>query len=699
MRPGIFFLIVGPSGVGKDTLIDGARQRLGPRGDYVFATRVITRAADAGGERHTAVSEPEFTALEQTGKLLITWSAHGLRYGLPSLLRTELEAGRHVIANGSRASILALSERVPHLVVVAINADRSQLAERIATRGRESGEQITGRLNRRSEIGAPDHVEVLHVGNDGSIDQGVERFVETLQGVSERVRVVPYPIDTWRHHVVYLAQDGRIKAADYLGAERVEVTGGARSIRAHVHAVRPGLGLAGDEVGLSRQAFEDLALPAGAPVLLHRVAPPPSRSALQDKIRGKALREEQYAQLLRDIVQGRYPDSEVGAFLVAATRDLSDSEVVALARVRASFAPRVAWSEPIVADKHSMGGIPGSRITLIVVPIVAAHGLAIPKTSSRAITSAAGTADAMEVVARVDLSACELQAVVQRTRGCIAWNGRLNHSSLDDVMNSITRPLGIESNRWSVASILSKKWCAGATHVIVDLPFGPQAKLKTREEAQELARLFHLVGQALGMTVEAHATEGLVPIGRGIGPALEVRDVRQVLDNALDAPAELREKALFFASRILAWDPRIGSIEAGRARAQELLASGQARASFEAIIDAQGRRTPPTAPGPLTHAVRAAGDGRVEAIDFAQITEVARRAGAPHDRGAGVDLLRRCGERVRAGETLYVIHANAEGDLQAAAALAAQDCGLHLLGEPHAGPASVGAPGTPGTLP
>ena len=104
-----------------------------------------------------------------------------------------------------------------------------------------------------------------------------------------------------------------------------------------------------------------------------------------------------------------------------------------------------------------MGGVPGSRITLIVVPIAAAYGMTIPKTSSRAITSAAGTADAMEVLARVDLDKEDILRTVRKTNGCIAWNGRLNHSRVDTLMNRITRPLKLDSLRWSVASILSKK--------------------------------------------------------------------------------------------------------------------------------------------------------------------------------------------------------------------------------------------------
>ena len=185
----------------------------------------------------------------------------------------------------------------------------------------------------------------------------------------------------------------------------------------------------------------------------------------------------------------------------------------------------------MVVDKHSMGGIPGSRVTMVVIPIVAAHGLLIPKTSSRAITSAAGTADAMEVLARVDLSFDEVQACVLSTNGCIAWNGKLNHSVLDDAINPIVRHFGLDTRNWSVASILSKKFTAGATHVVIDIPYADSGKVKTLEDANELARLFESVGSAMGLVVKAFPTDGSGPIGCGIGPALEARDVMRVLDN------------------------------------------------------------------------------------------------------------------------------------------------------------------------
>ncbi|CAN7562174.1 phosphonate metabolism protein/1,5-bisphosphokinase (PRPP-forming) PhnN [Bosea sp. LjRoot90] len=676
MRPGTFFLVVGPSGAGKDSLIDGARTLLEPTGRYVFARRVVTRPAGSPGEDHEAATDEAFDAREAQGDFLITWGAHGLRYGLPAELKRLVEAGRNVIANGSRATIAALAKHLPRFVVVEVTAPPEVLAARIAGRGRESGEAIEKRLSRTVEP-RPEGIRAATICNDQSVEIGVERFIAAVEAAANTMRLRRLPLFAGRAHCAYLPAKGEIvNGFDYLGPGRIEISGATASTRSDVQVIDLPALLAGDEIGLSAEAFDELGLPEGSEVTLRRTPSPESRAALTRKIQGGELSEEQYHTLIRDIVEARYPDGEVAAFLVAATQKLSDEEVVSLARVRSRFAQTITWPDKIVVDKHSMGGIPGSRITLIVVPIVTAHGaFLMPKTSSRAITSAAGTADAMEALARVELNPAELRACVEKARGCIAWNGRLNHSVVDDVMNAITRPLGIDSNRWSVASILSKKLTAGSTHVIVDLPYGPRTKLKSGAEAAELAQLFETVGAGLGLVVKAFPTDGTRPIGRGIGPALECRDVGWVLDNDPQAPTDLVEKALFFASRILGWDPALGSVAAGRARAEELLRSGAARAAFERIIDAQGRRELPVAPGLLVHTVRSPKAGTVSEIDGWAVAGIARRAGAPFDKAAGIDLRRHVGDQVAAGDPLFAIHASASSDLDEARAMAeACDC-------------------------
>ena len=276
----------------------------------------------------------------------------------------------------------------------------------------------------------------------------------------------------------------------------------------------------------------------------------------------------------------------------------------------------------------------------------------------------------MEVLARVDLTPDELRRVVHETNACIAWNGKLNHSALDDAMNAITRPLALDTRRWSVASILSKKYSAGATHVVIDIPFSPTGKVKSRAEGEELGRLFEMVGERLGLVVRAFATEGTAPIGRGIGPALETRDVLMVLDHKPDAPQDLLDKSLFFASQILALAGVVDSVEAGRARAQDLLASGAARRALEHIVRAQGAQPHPDLSGLVTHDIISTQGGIVDRIDGYAISGIARGAGAPADAWAGVDLLQIVGARVKAGDVLYRIQSRSAQSLGIAVAMA-----------------------------
>lgn len=401
-------------------------------------------------------------------------------------------------------------------------------------------------------------------------------------------------------------------------------------------------------------------------------------AALRRKLAGERLEQAEWNTLLQAVVDGSIDGAERDTMLIACANDLDDEELACVARWRCGLMARASWGREPVVDKHSLGGTAGSRVTMIVVPIVAAHGMLIPKTSSRAITSAAGTADAMEVLARVDLNPSELRRVVEQAGGCIAWNGRLNHSVLDESMHRLERLLALDTRRWSVASILSKKWSAGSTHVVVDVPYMPGGKVASLHEARAVAAMFDSLGTRLGMTVRAYPSDGSAPIGRGIGPALEVRDVLQVLEGDPQAPADLRDKALLFAARILALDPTIGDLAKGEARALELLASGEARRAMQAIIDAQGAAPRASAASLALHPVCAAQSGTVRAIDARRISAIARLAGAPTDPNAGVDLACHLGDHLPANAPLYRVQATSAERLAAAVAAARADTGIRL---------------------
>jgi thymidine phosphorylase len=266
---------------------------------------------------------------------------------------------------------------------------------------------------------------------------------------------------------------------------------------------------------------------------------------------------------------------------------------------------------------------------------------------------------------------------VRATRGCLAWGGTAGLSPADDILISVERPLAIDSPGQMVASILSKKIAAGSTHLLLDIPVGPSAKVRSMPEAQRLKRLFEYVAGQLGLALEVVITDGRQPIGRGIGPVLEARDVMRVLHNDPEAPSDLRDKSLRLAGRLIEYDPDVRGGDGWRI-ARDILESGRALERMNAIIDAQGRRLQPLQPGRLTFEVQAPSDGVIIAIDNLRMARVARLAGAPQMPGAGADLLRKLGDPVCRGDVLYRVHAEVEADLAFARRLTDADPGYRI---------------------
>lgn len=489
-------------------------------------------------------------------------------------------------------------------------------------------------------------------------------------------------IDTFRENVAYLHRDCDIyRAEGFQALAKVEISGRGRRILAVLNVVDDPQIIAPAELGLSAQAFEQLGLAEGRPVRIAHAEPPKSLAAVHRKIAGEVLSHEELGALARDIVDNRYSKMEMAAFLVSCSDNgLTREEILSLTRAMVETGERLDWGEPLVADKHCIGGIPGNRTSMLVVPIVAAHGMLIPKTSSRAITSPAGTADTMELLAQVELSPKRLHEIVRHHRGCLAWGGTARLAPVDDILISVERPLSLDSRGQMVASILSKKVAAGSTHLLIDIPMGPTAKVRTMREAVALRKLFEYVGDRMGLHVEVIITDGRQPIGRGIGPWFEVRDVMQVLRNDPDAPQDLRQKALRLAGRVIEFDPDIRGGQ-GYAVARDILDSGRALAKMQAIIQAQGPSDMRVEPGRLRRVIRAERSGYVVAIDNLRMAQIARMAGAPMDKGAGVDLHHKLGERMKKDEPLYTICADFRSDFRFAVELAERDNGFTLGNE------------------
>ena len=494
------------------------------------------------------------------------------------------------------------------------------------------------------------------------------------------LRLKKLGIDTCHETVAFLARRCPLyRAQEFVALARIEIMGGGRRIVATLNIVDDESIMASDELGLSLLAHRQLGLADGTEVEIAQAAAPVSLEHVRAKIDGAVLPPEAYRAIAQDLVAHRYSKMEIAAFLIASARFTTAPEVLSLTRAMASVGSRLSWNGGMIVDKHCIGGVPGNRTSMIVVPIVAAHGLKIPKTSSRAITSPAGTADTMEVLARVDVGTDEMHEIVAEENGCLVWGGHANLSPADDVLISVERPLSIDTPEQMVASILSKKLAAGSTHLVLDLPVGPTSKLRSRESFVRLRKLFEYISDEVGLETIIVGTDGSQPVGCGIGPWLEARDVLQVLEGDPAAPRDLRDRALLLAGHVLEFDP---ALRGGRgiARARELLESGAALAKMRRLIAAQGPSPAADELGVLRHDVVAARDGVVTVIDCLRLARIARLAGAPIDKGAGVDLFKKICDPVAKDEPLYRIHAAFDADFRFAAKFAADGDGYAISG-------------------
>jgi len=395
---------------------------------------------------------------------------------------------------------------------------------------------------------------------------------------------------------------------------------------------------------------------------------PESLSHVRAKLRGERLREPEIVNIVKDVVEQHLSEIEISAFLTALKiYGLSMSENEALSHAMVQTGETLDFGSGPILDKHSIGGIPGDKTSMVVVPIIAAAGYTIPKTSSRAITSPAGTADRVETLCPVQLTVEEIRSVVKKTGGCLVWGGALELAPADDLFIQVEYPLGIDP--LLLPSIMSKKKAIGATHVAIDIPTGSGAKIKTLSEAYTLASDFVDLGKRLGMNVQCAMTFGEQPLGYNIGPALEAREALCTLMGQ-GAP-DVHDKAVSLAGMLF---EMAGEEENGRQKAEDLISSGKAVQKLRQIIEAQGGNpnvTPEQIPIGSEHAaVLSEERGRVLWINTDDIVQVARAAGTPKEKGAGIVLNAKIGDSVAKGAPLFEIYAERASKLATALAIA-----------------------------
>lgn len=424
------------------------------------------------------------------------------------------------------------------------------------------------------------------------------------------------------------------------------------------------------EVGLLGPAFNYIGPEIGELLEITPTGKPESIEYIKKKMDGLELTKEEIWTLVDDIASHSLSSVELSAYVTSLhINGMNLRETADLTEAMVATGETIEFDRTPVFDFHSVGGVPGNKVTLLVVPIVAAAGLLIPKTSSRAISSAAGTADIVEVFANVDFDAKKLKQIAEKTGGIMAWGGGLNLAPADDIIIRVEYPLGIDPHAQLLASVMSKKKAVGADFLLVDIPMGQNTKVPTMEMAKAYAHDFAELGDKLGIHVECAVTYGGQPVGRAIGPALEAKEAIAVLEGS-KTPNSVVEKAVTLSGIIL----EMGGIPRGAERAKEILDSGKALEKFREIVTAQGGKADLTSEdiqiGKFKADVLAKKSGYIGSIQNRSLVNIARAAGAPKDKGAGLTIYQKVGTKVDAGEPLFTVYSDNEGKLKDAIGLA-----------------------------
>ena len=421
-----------------------------------------------------------------------------------------------------------------------------------------------------------------------------------------------------------------------------------------------------NEIGLSQEISRILKTKDNSKVEVTASELMTAGTLIKKKLEGKRLSRDEIIFLISDITQNNLTESEISYFVAAEKlRGMSMKEIIYLTEAMIKTGTKLKFKQKIVADKHSIGGVAGNRTTPIVISICASAGLILPKTSSRAITSAAGTADVIETIAKVELDNKEIKRVVNKTNACLVWGGSLGLAPSDDKIIQVERLLNLDVEPQLLASIISKKISAGSKYVLIDISYGKGAKVKSLKSAKKLGAKFLKLAKHFKIKLKPVYTRGSQPIGNGIGPVLEMLDVLAVLQNKESCPKDLKEKSIYLASELM----KLCKIKKPQQKARQILESGEAYKKFIEIINAQNKdknfeeRVAQLKPAKFKKTIKAKKLGRIVSIDNKKINLLCRVLGAPESKGAGVYLHHHVG-KIKKNEKIITLYSESKSKLK-----------------------------------
>lgn len=396
-------------------------------------------------------------------------------------------------------------------------------------------------------------------------------------------------------------------------------------------------------------------------------------SAIKKKLLGKKLSYHEIYSLMDEVAHERLGPVLTTYFVAAGFKEgFSDLEMYYLTKAMVDTGTRLHFNG-IVADKHSTGGLAGTRTTMILVPIVAAAGYKIPKNSSRAITTPAGTADTMEVLAPVTFSPSQIERIVGKTGGCIVWGGHLGLAPADDIIIQVETPLSFESFDKIIISIMAKKIASGATHLVLDIPVGLTLKIHHFKDAELISKKFQLLADKFHIKLAVDINQTLEPAGHSVGPSLEAIDVLKVLEQKPDRPRVLEAKALRLTGKLLDLclaDTKNSEKISGEDLARQILKSGQALKKMREIIKYQGGDPDISIAdieiGKFKYEYKSHKKGSITSFNNKDLTIIAKILGCPTDKKAGIYLERRLDEHIDKNDILCILYSSNKWHLEEA---------------------------------
>ncbi len=411
-----------------------------------------------------------------------------------------------------------------------------------------------------------------------------------------------------------------------------------------------------DEILVSLETKKRLGLKQGQRVDVNIAPSPKSIIYIKKKLNKRRLSGKQIDSIIKDVIDNNLSELEVALFVSAMYKQgMSQRETIDLIKAILKSGNTLKFRQKGLVDKHSIGGVPGNRTTPIVVSICASAGLKVPKTSSRAITSAAGTADVIETFAKIEFKPKELQKILTKAGAFMVWGGALSLVPADSKIIKVEKTLKIDPEAQLLASIMAKKLAVGSKYIIIDIPYGATAKVN-KKHALKLKKKFERLGKHFRKKLKVVLTDGSQPVGCGIGPVLELIDVIKILDPKKKGPEDLEEKSIFLAAQLLEMTRKAKKGE-GTKMAEEILYSGKAFKRFKKIIKAQKGKIIELRLSKHKKDILAKKSGKIIELHNKKINLLARATGCPVDKYSGVYLHIKVGDRVKKGEPIITLYA------------------------------------------